>query len=69
MDNALMESCWGARKNELINHSRFLTRSDVKREITECIEIFFNKFVSRLALVIGLPAAFMQKYYEMQVAA
>ena len=42
-DNAPMESCWGSLKTELVHHRRFATREQAKREITEYIEIFYNR--------------------------
>ena len=68
-DNAPMESCWGALKNELVHHRRFATRGDAKREITECIEIFYNRIRKQARLGYLSPAAFMQQYYEKQISA
>lgn len=68
-DNAPMESCWGSLKNELIYHRRFATRSEAKREITEYIEIFYNRIRKQARLGYLSPAAFMQKHYEKQIAA
>jgi len=42
-DNAPMESFWGTLKNELIYHHRYTTRERAIREITEYIEIFYNR--------------------------
>ena len=38
-----MESCWGSLKTELVHHRRFASREQAKREITEYIEIFYNR--------------------------
>ncbi len=38
-----MESCWSYLKTELINHRRFAISEQVKREITEYIETFYNR--------------------------
>lgn len=38
-----MESCWGSLKTEVIPHRRFATRDEAQREITEHIEIFYNR--------------------------
>ena len=64
-----MESCWGSLKNELIYHRRFATRSEAKREITEYIEIFYNRIRKQARLGYLSPAAFMQLHYEKQIAA
>jgi putative transposase len=42
-DNAPMESFWGLLKNELVHHRRFVTREQANHEITEYIEIFYNR--------------------------
>ena len=42
-DNAPMESYWSPLKTELVHHRRFATREPAKREITEYIEIFYNR--------------------------
>jgi putative transposase len=38
-----MESFWGTLKNELVHHRRYETREQVRREIMEYIEIFYNR--------------------------
>jgi putative transposase len=42
-DNAPIESFWGTLKNELIHHRRYKTREQAIREITEYIEVFYNR--------------------------
>ena len=64
-----MESCWGSLKTELVHHCRFATREQAKREITEYIEIFYNRIRKQALLGHRSPAAFSQKYYAMQMAA
>ena len=68
-DNAPMESCWGSLKTELVHHCRFATREQAKREITEYIEIFYNRIRKQARLGHLSPAAFSQQYYAMQMAA
>ena len=68
-DNAPMESCWGSLKTELVHHRRFATREQAKREITEYIEIFYNRIRKQARLGYLSPAAFNQQYYAMQMAA
>ncbi len=67
-DNAPMESFWGSLKNELVHHSRFATREQARREITEYIEIFYNRVRKQARLGYLSPAAFSQSYYERQMA-
>ena len=68
-DNAPMESCWGSLKTELVHHCRFATREQAKREITEYIEIFYNRIRKQARLGHLSPAAFSQQYHAMQMAA
>jgi putative transposase len=67
-DNAPMESCWGSLKNELVHHRRFATREQARREITEYIEIFYNRVRKQARLGYLSPAAFSQNYYATQMA-
>lgn len=67
--NAPMESCWGSLKTKLVHHRRFASREQAKREITEYIEIFYNRIRKQARLGHLSPAAFSQQYYAMQMAA
>ena len=42
-DNAPMESFWGMLKSELVHHRHYRTRQEAIREITEYIEVFYNR--------------------------
>jgi len=68
-DNAPMESFWGTLKQELINHRYYENRQKAIGEITEYIEIFYNR--QRLQERLGFlsPAAYAQKFYAGQLAA
>lgn len=68
-DNAPMESFWGTLKNELVHHRRYETRAQAKREITEYIEIFYNRQRRHSRLGNLSPAAFTQQFYRQQQAA
>jgi putative transposase len=61
-DNAPMESFWGTLKQELVYHRRYATRLEAIRDITEYIEIFYNR--SRIQSRLGYlsPVVFAQKY-------
>jgi putative transposase len=61
-DNAPMESCWGSLKAELVHHRSFSTCEQAKREITEYIEIFYNRMRRQARLGYLSPAAFSQRY-------
>ena len=68
-DNAPMESFWGTLKQELTNHRRYRTRQEAVRDITEYIEIFYNRQRRQARLGFLSPAAFAQRYYAGALAA
>jgi transposase InsO family protein len=68
-DNAPMESFWGTLKNELIHHQRYITREQAIREITEYIEIFYNRQRIQARLGYLSPAAYEQQYYRKRCVA
>ncbi len=68
-DNAPMESFWGTLKNELVHHRRYETREQARREITEYIEIFYNRQRRHSRLGNCSPAAFAQQWARQQPAA
>jgi|SRR5208283_1383088 len=68
-DNAPMESFWGTLKQELIHHRRYRTRQEAIQEITEYIEIFYNRQRRQARLGYLSPVAYEQKFYAGQLAA
>ena len=68
-DNAPMESFWGILKQELVHHRHYRSRREAMADITEYIEIFYNR--QRLQARLGYlsPAAYAQKYYAGLLAA
>ena len=42
-DNAPMESFWGTFKSELVHHRHYITRKEAIKDITEYIEVFYNR--------------------------
>lgn len=68
-DNAPMESFWGTLKNELVHHRRYATRAQAVDEITEYIEIFYNRQRRQARLGYLSPAVFAQQFYRQQQAA
>ena len=68
-DNAPMESFWGTLKNELVHHRRYETREQAQREITEYIELFYNRQRRHSRLGNCSPAAFAQQWARQQSAA
>jgi len=68
-DNAHMESFWGTLKNELVHHCRYATRQRAIREITEYIEVFYNRQRRQERLGYLSPALYERQFYERKVAA
>ena len=68
-DNAPIESFWGTLKNELVHHRTYETRQQATRDITEYIEIFYNRQRRQKRLGYLSPSAYERKYYENNLAA
>ncbi len=68
-DNAPMESFWGTLKQELVHHRRYRTRREAIQDITEYIEIFYNRQRRQARLGFLSPAAYRQRYYAVLLAA
>ena len=67
-DNAPMERFWGTLKQELVHHRRYRSRWEAIRDITEYIEIFYNRQRRQAKLAFLSPAAYEQRFYAGQVA-
>ena len=68
-DNAPMESFWGTLKQELVHHRHYSSRQEAMRDITEYIEIFYNRQRRQAKLGYLAPAVYVQKYYAGLLAA
>ena len=68
-DNAPMESFWGTIKSELVHHRRYRTRQEAIQEITEYIEIFYNRQRRQARLGYLSPAVYEQQFYDRKLAA
>jgi len=68
-DNAPMESFWGTLKQELIHHRHYRTRQEAMQEITEYIEIFYNRLRIQPKLGFLSPVAYVQRFYSGVLAA
>jgi putative transposase len=68
-DNAPMESFWGTLKQELVHHRHYRSRQEAVEDITEYIEIFYNRQRLQAGLGYLSPAAYAQKYYSDLLAA
>ncbi len=67
--NAPMESFWGTMKNELVYHRHYTTREQAIREITEYIEIFYNRQRRQKRLGYLSPVVYEQQFYTRKKAA
>ena len=68
-DNAPMESFWATLKNELVHHRRYRTREEARGEITEYIELFYNRQRRHSKLGNLSPAVFAQQAKSHQLRA
>lgn len=68
-DNAPMESFWGTLKNELVHHRRYRTRQEAIEDITEYIEIFYNRQRRQKRLGYLSPVAYEKQFYEKRIVA
>jgi len=68
-DNAPMESFWGTLKQELVHHRRYRTKQEAVRDITEYIEIFYNRQRRQARLGFLSPVVYEQRYYAGLLAA
>ena len=68
-DNAPMESFWGILKQELIHHRHYRSRQEARQDITEYIEIFYNRQRIQAKLGFLSPAIYAQKYHKGLLAA
>ena len=64
-----MESFWGTLKNEFVHHRRCETRQQAISQITEYIEIFYNRQRLHSRLGYLAPAVCAIQFYQQQVAA
>jgi transposase InsO family protein len=68
-DNAPIESFWGTLKQELVHHRHYRTRQEAMQDITEYIEIFYNRLRLQPKLGFLSPAAYAQRFYAGVLAA
>jgi putative transposase len=68
-DNAPMESFWGTLKQELVYHRCYRIRQEAIQDITEYIEVFYNRQRRQARLSFLSPVAYEQRYYAEQLAA
>jgi len=68
-DNAPMESFWGTLKSELVHHRRYRTRQEATEDITEYVEIFYNRQRKQKRLGYLSPVAYEKQFYGKKIAA
>lgn len=68
-DNAPMESFWGTLKSELVYHRRYRSRQEAINDITEYIEVFYNRQRKQARLGYLSPAAYEKQFYQKSIAA
>ena len=66
-DNAPMESFWGTLKQELVHHCRYRTRQEAIRDISEYIEVFYNRQRRQARLGYMSPVAYERYLYARQL--
>jgi transposase InsO family protein len=64
-----MESFWGTLKQELVHHRHYISRREAIQDVTEYIEIFYNR--QRLQAKLGFlsPATYAKRFYAGLLAA
>ena len=67
-DNAPMESFWGTLKQELIYHRQYGSRREAMEDITEYIEVFYNRQRIQARLGYLAPVVYEQEYYAGLIA-
>jgi len=68
-DNAPAESFWGTLKTELAHHRRYQTRAEAEREVTEYIDLFYNRRRRQARPGYLSPAAYTQQFMRQRQAA
>jgi len=68
-DNAPMESFWGTLKSELVHHRKYKTRQEAIQEITEYIEVFYNRQRKQAQLGYLSPVVYEKLFYQGRLAA
>jgi putative transposase len=65
-DNAPMENFFSSLKTELVHHRSYRTRQEAIRDITEYIEIFYNRQRRQTRLGFLSPAAYEKQLFRKQ---
>lgn len=65
-DNAPVENFWATLKNELVHHRRYQTHAEAISEISEYIDLFYNRERRQGRLGYMSPAAYTQQFVPQQ---
>ena len=65
----IMESFWGTLKQELVHHRKYKTRQEAMQDISEYIEVFYNRQRRQARLGYLSPVAYEKKFYQTRIAA
>jgi transposase InsO family protein len=68
-DNAPIESFWGTLKTELVHHRHYRTRAEAASEISEYIDLFYNRQRRQARLGYLSPPAYTQQFTRQPQAA
>jgi putative transposase len=68
-DNAPVESFFGTLKTELVHHRRYQSRAEAEREITEYVDLFYNRQRRQKRLGYLSPVAYTQLFRRQRAAA
>ena len=68
-DNAPMESFWGTLKQELVHHRKYGNRQEAMQDISEYIEVFYNRQRRQARLGYLSPVAYQKNFYQKRIAA
>ncbi len=68
-DNAPMESFWGTLKQELVYHRKYKSRQEAMQDISEYIEVFYNRQRRQARLGYLSPIAYEKQFYEKRISA
>jgi transposase InsO family protein len=64
-----MESFFGTLKREMVHHRKYRTRQEATAEISEYIEVFYNRQRRHASLGNLSPVAYWKKFIRRQGAA
>jgi putative transposase len=67
-DNSPIESFWGIMKSELVHHRKYQTRDEAIKDISEYIEVFYNRQRYQKRLGYLSPVLYERQFYVQRAA-